>query len=328
MAWNFWIFLCLTLAFQSAWADVPFESVKFQIFEKHPTDFETSTSESVKSVEEFFMSDAVESVSRGDGSITDFVPYLEQLNALFKVNERLLKPDGDCMNSIDERAKREVSHMHFYLMDSVMPSIRYKISRLDAQNQPNAAIRKANAKYIQTHLQTILNYFDQNDGIFIKHPLIAAPLLINLALIIAVFTPIANNLLPAETKHMQLACNAKVLLEDYRARSVFQRANRLNSRDLYYKEMAAVLTRPYNQAGYDDSHGILHCSLGCTDFGTNDKKFCLVDMFGQERYKIIQNDCISEYVGLLRHRTEKMFPVELLDKECINRAPRTLTGKV
>lgn len=329
------IFFCLILAAQLARANIPFNQVKFQIFDKEPTNFEIRTTHSVNSIKSFFDSAAV----KDDliGKLKTVIPYLSYLDILTTFNDNLLKSESDWamdfIASIENSIESSWAKRRFILMETIIQSIHGKIARLDQENQPNLATRKSNARYIQSNLESLIDYFAENDGIFKQLPLLSAPLLINVALIIAVFTPIGNQLIPGEVNDLQLACKAKDVLEDYRTRVIFLRAKKINSMDLYYKYMAPVLTRPYNPLGYaaEDSSGISHCTPGCTD---NDKSVCLIDEFGEGQKLNLKNgdgisfDCITEYVGLVRHRTEKMFPVEMLDKLCVDRKPRTPTGMI
>lgn len=335
MARNFRIFFCLILAFQLARANTPFKQLKFQIFDKEPTNFETRTTHSVDSIRSFFGSEAVKSDLIG--GFKTFLPYLIYMDMLSTYHDNLLKSDSDWsedfISGIENTIENSSAKRRFILMETIVQAIHGKISRMDEENQPNLATRKSNARYIQAQLESLIGYFAENDGIFKQYPLIAAPLLINVALIISVFIPIGNQLIPSEVKNLQLACQAKDVLEDYRTRVVFWRANKLNSMDLYYNHMAPVLTQPYNPLGYEaeNNDGISHCTPGCTD---NDKRVCLIDEFGQGHRMNLQNgdgimyDCITEYVGLVRHRTEQMFPTEILDKLCVDRKTRTPTGMI
>lgn len=332
---NFRTFLCLLLAFQLTGADIPFNKVKFQIFDREPTDFELRTTDSVNSIASFFDSPAVQ----GDlnGHFKTLHPYLTYMDMLSTFHDNLLKSDSDWsedfIGGIENRIESGSAKRRFILMETIIQSIHGKIARMDEYNQRNLAIRKSNARYIQAKLESLIEYFAESDGIFEQFPLTAAPLLINVALIVAVFTPIANQLIPGEVKNVQLACRAKDVLEDYRTRVIFWRAEKLNSMDLYYKYMAPVLTQPYSPLGYGsgNSPGVPHCTPGCS---IDDKKYCLIDEFGQgQRMNLkkgdgISTDCIAEYVGLVRHRTEKMFPVEILDKLCVDRKARTPTGMI
>lgn len=332
--------LWLVFAYKLVWADVPFDKINFPIFDHQLKDFETKTSQSLKTVEQFFASD--DGIVNGDKTITDMVLFVRLLAALLKVNENLLKPESDWIMEFNEtinESDRDMAHMKFILIDSTLQTIRKKFLRLDEQIQPNSAIRKSNAIFIYSNLRTLLNYFDENDSIYKDYALDSAPLLINLALIVAVFTPLANTLIPTEPENIQLACKVKDLLVNYRTRAIFLRAQQLNSIDMHYKLVAAQLARPYDPMGYtDDKPATLHCNAGCSTSGYFAKKTCLVDRFGDGKYYFpywtnrthfnVVYECISEYAGLLRYRTEKMFPVELMDKLCTNPISRTPSGKI
>lgn len=327
------------MSFQLVWADVPFENVTFGIFNSHRTVSDISTSKSLRMVEKFFTRVAIRGALNVNGKIANMVPFLEQLTTLSKANSDLLMPSSEFMlnfnESIDD-ANRDATQVKFVLMGLTMQNIRNKFARLDKENQPNAAIRQSNTIFIHSNLESLVNYFSRNKSIFIDYPLESAALLINLALIVAVFTPLASTLLPSRTKHNQLACKFNELLVDYRTRAVILRAHKLNAIDMNYKYVASVLGKPYDPMGYGSSDsGILHCDSGCKDSNYIEIT-CLIDKFNKKKYHFasldtivyneINHDCILEYVALLRYRTEKMFPVAILDKFCVT--PRTPNGKI
>lgn len=312
-------------------ANSPLKNVKLQIFDKQQTNFEKETLHTVNLITDFFDffgSNPGKSDLSGDGK------HIKYLDELLKTNKNFMKSSSDWMKAfvraIGNGIHGDLSEMRFIIMESVVQAAHGKLPRLDKQNQPNLEARKSNARYVHSNLETLIDFFVDSDGMFKKHPLISAPLLINVALIIAVFTPIGNQLIPNEVNELQLACKARDVLQDYLRRAIFLRADKLNSMDLYYKHMAPVLTQPYSPLGYNakSSPGISHCSPGCTDKAN---QFCLIDAFGEEQQNLnigngIMFECVSEYTGLVRYRTEKMFPVELLDKLCGNRKPHTKTG--
>lgn len=342
IAIDFLHILCMVMALESAWANVPFKNIKFHMFSKRTTEYETTTAASLKLVGQFFAGDAVDALRPNRLNKTDIVRSIDHMSVLFKVNELLLKPNSewlkDFYKTIDASYERSAIQTTFIIMDATRQSMQNKLLRLHEINQSNVEIRKINAKFIHRNLQTLLNYFDENDGIFNEYPLESAPLLINLALIIATFTPLANSLIPRDVKRAELACKAKHILIDYRTRAVILRAQKLNSISVYYKEVASVFGRLYNSLGYDDENsGILHCDPGCIVTGYIEKIGCLVDQFGTEKYHFsiagsqdsftIGTRCISEYVGLMRYRMENMFPVALMDQVCIDSKPRKPNGK-
>lgn len=355
--------LCFVLVFKLVSADVPFDDVKLEIFENRKTDFETNILNSLKIAKNFFGSGAGKAVFNAGAKAINFIPFIKVLSALLPKLGNLLAENSDWRpvfaKAITEETNHAITHNQLVWLESTMQTIEQNIPLLDEQKQPDIENRKANALYIQNNINTMMNYFDQRSGLFKKYPLVTAPLLVSLASIIAVFTPLANSLIPIEAKHMQLTCKAHDVLLAYRSRAVFQRTKKLNLEYLYNQFVMDALKQPFNENGYNQTNpGILHCDSGCEKpypvtycksvcrqyrnerncvrtqckhYELDHHSYCISDAFGSNKYN--HNDiidgrnptsvssfpCVSDYVGLVRHRVENIFPVAILDKLCDRR---------
>lgn len=124
----------------------------------------------------------------------------------------------------------------------------------------------SSAKYIRNSLSEILNLFTEVN--FKKYPLVTAPLLIEVALMLAIFVKKVSRdrgiiSIPLD-RNNQLACQAFDLLAIYRERAVESRAEKLSLKYLQWGLVADILAKRYNPNGYqDDNSGILHCESGC-----------------------------------------------------------------
>ena len=126
--------------------------------------------------------------------------------------------------------------------------------------------------------------------------------------------------------------------------------------------MVQVLQQPFNPNGYNlTDPGVVHCKAGCEeklysgalycnhvcrgeykcsklckDIGFDRHVYCLTDEFGPNEYSqtriingiypAIKTSCLKDYASLVRHRVEKMFPIELLKRLCGQRSPPKQTG--
>lgn len=84
---------------------------------------------------------------------------------------------------------------------------------------------------------------------------------------------------------------------------------------------------PFNEYGYNRTNpGAIDCLREPDETETN--QFWLKDDFGSVEYWVNNNDstCIEDYVALVRQRVEEIFPVDLLNKVCVDAEPRIPSG--
>lgn len=366
---NFRALLCFVLMFNLGWADVLFEDIEMEIFDNRKTDFETNVLNSLKITKNFFASSAGKCALTAGSKVCNCIPYAKLLGGLLPKLGDLLAEQSDWkkafIQALSEETNSAITLNQIVWIESTLNTIHEMIPLLNERKQTDIQNRKSNAQFILYQLNTMMNYFDHRAGLFKKYPLITAPLLISLIQVIALFSPLANALIPIEAKHLQLTCKARDVLIAYRARSVYTRTKQLNLEFLYNKYVMDALKQPYNEYGYNQSNpGTLHCDSGCekpypptycnsvcrqfrgeincqraqcNNYELDRHSYCVVDAFGTNKYHhddIINIKsptseqsfpCVSDYVGLVRHRVEDIFPVALLNKMC-DRRPRKLTG--
>lgn len=362
--------LCFVLIFELSSADLLFEDVEFDIFDNRKTDFEANVLNSLKITKNFFGSKEGKCVLAAGAKAVNLIPYVKTLSALLPKIGDLLAEQSDWkrafIQALSEETNRAITLNQIVWIESELQTIHDLIPLLDEKKQPDLENRKSNAQYIQNQINTMMNYFDHRAGLFKKYPLITSPLLISLIEIIAIFTPIANSLIPIEAKHLQLTCKARDVLMAFRSRAIYERTKQLNLEYLYNQYVMDALKQPFNEYGYNDTNpGTLHCDGGCekpypptycngvcrqfrnernckraqcNHYEMDQHSYCVVDGFGRNKFshdniinikKPLSEQafpCVSEYVGLVRHRVEDMFPVSFLNKMC-DRRPRNQTGQ-
>lgn len=220
----------------------------------------------------------------------------------------------------------------------------------------------AKKEIIKSTLRQMLVHFEKEA--YKKFALVTAPLLIEIASLFAFFAQTVKEIIPDEwddDDDGKLACNAYDLLLSYRPRAVFARAEKLSLKYVYYVLITNTLAMPYDPMGYTGNNAFLNCEPGCEEpfkkefcsetcptffctptcheEGFDEYANCIVDSLGSKVYKysdiqLLHSDqgiqqvyCASEYVKLIRHRVEKMFPVESL-KDLCHRKPRRTTGNL
>lgn len=184
-----------------------------------------------------------------------------------------------------------------------------------------------NAHYGSTVAISLLMSFDLNIKSFTTwnstlkyYPLIAAPSLIEMSLMISVLEPLAIKLVGNKVE--KRTCVIRDAVYDFLPFLIEARLAALNADQA---NMTAVRNAPYNKTGYTHSDH-LKCfpSDNCvsTFFRTKDvDALCLVDKLGSEKYEAPSGEricCEIGYAKHLRHSIEKMFetPLEALDKTC------------
>lgn len=204
-------------------------------------------------------------------------------------------------------------------MQATIEIIQDEATQLDGTNIDNNVIRKRIASFMYSDLDRMITLFSHQYSVFKKYPLIGAPALIELALLIAIFTPIAKILVPLEVKNPQVACKTLDTLLDYRPRTVSARLEKIHSNHtLFIGTLAAVRQMPYNRNGYNKT-----AALKCKKIDEN-RSFLPTDdgLWDEFGYFIpFHNNltCFSEYASYVRHRVEKMFPIQLLEMVCNDR---------
>lgn len=328
--------ICVTLTlFGICSANIPFDQVKFNIFDNNQTHLiESLVSNSLKSTEQFFADKNIASIITNTGTSTpsSVIPFVGQLRSLTLALRNLLAKDGNWMKSFAQSIAIEsrsdllaLEDVHW--MQTAIEIIQDEVTHLDGTNIDYNIIRKRIASFIYSDLDKMILLFAHQYSVFKKYPLIGAPALIELALLVAIFTPIAKILVPLEVKNPQIACKTLDTLLDFRPRTVSARLDKIHSNNtLFVSTLAAIRQIPYNPNGYNKS-----IALECQKIGEN-RSFSpstngLWDEFGY--FIPFRNNltCFSDYASYVRHRVERMFPIQLLERVCNEKKRSAPTGK-
>lgn len=205
----FRIFLCASIFFVAGFAHIPSESVKFNIFYSGLRPFETTLSQHVNNYETKFKNGKDE--AKLLVAIRNIV--INILNML----------DGDWKRKFLE-ASAGISNDTVGVVKKLVQDFYLKFSQFK-QSKPE---RKTFGPMILQQLYNILQIFHAEDSYFRKYPLISSPLVIELALVAAIFDPISKGLgIESEVNKYRLPCLAYDLLFEYRAYAVDSRLDKL-----------------------------------------------------------------------------------------------------
>lgn len=319
----------------SCWAAIPYDKLELNIFDDRPRDFELHVFEATQKVERFFARDEIlYGIAAGLLALNSTTLYVGPFAELTSLVRDTLGGRGEWRMRLTTAISTEVLHgiteNEIRWMEATIRTIQDKTKLLDDSN-PDLDNRKTIASIIHTDLSKMINFFDIKTSLFRRYPLIGTPPLIQLASLVALFSPIAQTLIPMEAKNPQIACKMYDVLMDYRPRTVAARLHKLsaetsNAEKTIFNSIVKAMALPYNQRGYNEtSPATIDCEQGCK----NRVSHCLTDTFGTVEYYVSNeytSTCVTDLLKFIRYRVEKLFPIDLLDKLCVNRAPKIPTG--
>lgn len=332
------ILLCIVPLFVPSWSNIPYDEVKFQIFDRKVRQFEMEIYKSLQTTKNFFASAYAGNVIMGGLLASNVVPILGPFAGTAYVVRTYFAQESDWKEAFERAIAHEtrsaIALFQVQLMDSTMQTIQGKLKRMKNNTDMDSLIRSASS--IHTQIDIMLNSFAQIDSLFKKYPLIGTPPLIALAQLIAFFDPIAKALIPSEAEDPELSCKMRDILLDYRPRTVNARLEKLHFRaetPLFHDSVSQVFPQilfnatliKYNENGYNQtSPGTLNCRKDSVHANRSIAAIILHDDFGVDDYYHDYLSCATDYALLVRHRVEDIFPVELLNRLCVN--PRQTTG--
>lgn len=325
-------------------ASISYDDIPTRIFASEPRAFEYRVSAATQSVKVFFSRHDI-SIAVVSGVIAArFLPYIGKFTKLVPKMCEMVAEQSDWRTqftkAIVEETMRGIGESEVRHIEATMQTIQSKIMLLSDQNT-DAENRKTVASIIHTELNRIVNLFELKSSLFRKYPLVGAPPLIHLASLVAMFTPVAQALIPMEAMNPQIACKMHDLLLDYRIRTVMARLHKLHAQVSAFESMVnwtyrpssliAVMAMPYNKYGYNSTNPpVINCGWGCDRDEMEVMETCVMDKFSKHAFygPSFGNDtCLKEYGALLRFRVEELFPVEELGSLCTEEKPKKPTGE-
>lgn len=328
------LFCILTFLVTSCWAEVPYDDVKFNIFDKNPRNFEERVFQSMEIVRNFFAREEVQAAVSAGASVLSLIPYVGSIGEVLQMIQSTLAEQSDWRDeftrTIVDETKREITESEIRWMEATIKTIQDKFILLSEENK-DMENRKTVASIIHSDLDKMINFFSLRTSLLKKYPLTGTPPLLQLASIVALFSPVAHTLIPLESKNPQISCKMLDVLVDYRPRTVHERLEKLHSEStLFRNALARVRSKPYNANGYNKSN-VMEChSKGCKKPYFSAVAVCLKDDFGDDELYLenyMNPQCWEDYASYVRHRVEEMFPVHAMELVCIDRKSRAPTGK-
>lgn len=327
----FKVFVCIAACVVLTCAEIPVSDIQISVFDSQPTNFENAVMHVMNQTRTFY---AKHNVSSLLDIVASYVPYVGELTKTVTELRDTMVEQSTWRNrftkAITDQTLREIAENEIHRIRSTMQTVETKVKILN-ENNPDLSNRKTIASILHTELDKLINFFDLKTSLFRKYPLIGAPPLIQLASSIAIFSPIANALIPLEAMHPQLSCKMRDILLDYRPRTVNARLQQLHSDLTLFEVKMDVMSMPYNQNGYlPTDSDLIDCVLGCKALNEMDvTEFCFEDRFGVQNYQDSdRKNCIKDYASMIRHRVEQLFPTDLLDEVCDDsQSKKVLTGK-
>lgn len=322
------LLLCIVPLFVPSCAKITYDEAKFQIFHKKATHFESEILKSLQTTRNFFAQpEFASAVLLGLAAGTFFPPLAPTAGIVFVIRA-LLAQESDWRGVFSEAIARETNRaIAVYAVDSMASKMKTISKKLNIMNDNSTDIqdRKIMTYFVHSEIENMLNFFDGSHSIFKRFPLIATPLLIELAQLIAFFDPVAKAILKKHVKNADLSCLMHNILLDYRPRFVNDRMEKVHS---VSRRVPELLSFAMEGAYYPHGYSItIPPSFNCKRCSAK-SKHCLNDDFG-DTYDISESPlCVKDYALFVRHRVEEMvYPVVLvgaLNHFCSN--PTHATG--
>lgn len=228
--------------------------------------------------------------------------YIDQMDTILSNVKDFMKilKNEIAERETEKRAKREVSDQDEAGSDENGKGRKGKKKLLRPQEMNIAG-------KIHGDLNELIITFLKPKSIFKHFPLIGAPFLLELSMIVAAFEKIAIDVGLRQAKTIPLSCRVLNALIDYRP---FVVADRLEKLNVPLDRMMSVRNQPFNPNGYNESN-LLKCGETCSNSGS-----CLHDDFSNKQYQNTGVECEFGYMKRLRYLVEQMFPIELLTRRC------------
>lgn len=341
----FRIFLCASIILGICFAtNIDVKDVEIKVFESEDRSIEAILLKSIEDTETLFDSGYFETAMGALGLI-DIGPITSIIQLYVDVISDSDAWKRELTKAIADETERKKVETVLFLIKAKLGHIKRQLPFLKGSSKGEHNDRHGTGLIFQNELDEIFGYFTDSTSPIASYPILAAPLLIELALLTATFQPITEVL--KLTQHLKLSCQAHDALAVYRSRVVDSRLDMLStetfdkdilqsSRDQQQRNL--VIAKEKSRRSNDiysnvNSSGVLRCESygkGCSDYFTilNENTYCISDSFGSNKFMVKKDqiDCMEDYIALLRHNVEKMFPIELLKQICDKETPKKPTG--
>lgn len=222
-----------------------------------------------------------------------------------------------------KKGKTNQDQMDFLLNE--VKSLKQKTSSL--QNQLDAKTGADPTTVLHVFFNDYINLFAQQTGDFrLKYPLLGAPVIIELSLMLAVFEPLAMQLNENFMSNLKLSCKLRDVLKNF---VPFVVAARLEATSANFTNRIRVRNAKFNRNGYNKTSFLPCPKFPCTTLlkDIDDdlfNKLCFFDKMSKTEYVRFEDylgdkhDCEIGYAQHVRHLVEKMFqqPIDLLAQQC------------
>lgn len=331
--------LCMATVFGLSWSGIPYDKMNLNVFDARPRDFELGVIESMEMTQKFYARDDIllaigtTAVLALDLVAFKFAPFISQFWKQVPLFQNIVEDQGPWsgafISAIANETLCSITDSEIRWMSSSMQTIRTKVKLLGANNT-DLANRKTLASIMHTELDKTINFFDIKNSLFRKYPLIGVAPLLALTSLVAAFDPIARQLIPFEAQNTQISCKMYDILLDYRPRTIAARLRKLTAEMPIFKPLVDVMALPYNGNGYNATNpGVIDCERHCnaSQPATIGGQICLKDEFSDIDFHMTL-ECVASYAKFIRYRIEKLFPIDIMDKLCVDREPKKPTGNL
>lgn len=336
--------LCIAGAIAVIQAGIPYKEINITLVDDRTGTFETEIKGALTVVKNFYASTPVKIGTDILAKGISFIPHIGPLGAVLPVVRGALAKESDfkkaLMKAIPDETQRAITENDLRDIEATMETVSRNIRYLTTENNFTDQSRVSIVHNIHDNLDKIVNKFGQEQAIYRKYPLLSSSPLFGLSMLISLYDPIEEVIVPELAKRSVFSCRFYDILNEYRPLAVRDRLERVGVSWLEGLELdkvtwlAEIQGRPFNEYGYNRTNSDeIECSKVC------EKKIgydiCLRDKFDNNEYwagSIVNfHSCVIGYMELVRFRVEQAFkdPIHLVDNTCdklIRERPKNLTG--
>lgn len=324
----------VSILFGSSFALIPSNEVKFSLFGNQSDSVENELTTLIKAAKNCIANKSLENITDSSGLIPEIGAIFNGINSV----RNFLTEESDWRSSFANVITIQIDHESINnaitLIDSKMLNIQQLILFLNTSESAQGNYYDQAVSILQNTINDVIYNVDNPQSPFKKYPLVGAPLVIELASLIAMFQSLSKRLnLPT---HLNLSCRIYDVLVDYRLRAVEARLDLV--RAVPYDEKRSCMScasasiaiskgKSYNPNNSSESN-LMRCKKDCQPIAFPKKEICIKDALGSAEFfeiDFMNTSCMEDYFVLLKERVEEIFPVQLLNT--LYDHPQTTTGK-
>lgn len=192
----FQLLICIVTIYHASHATIRFDKVKTNIFDRLDRNFEQDVNLAMRETKDFFgRDDVLLGLAVGLVVAMEYAPFIQKFIQIAPLFRDTMESNSDWSatfaNTISNQTTHQILEGDIRGMTTAMETVQAKIPLLNASNADKDN-QKTVASIIHTELDRMINFFKAKDSLFRKYPLVAGPPLLQLASLVAIFSPLGK----------------------------------------------------------------------------------------------------------------------------------------